>query len=89
MGIVATVITSGTIDTNNVTIYGSEGYKGMEITGDKIKIWDSRDTEVYTEMKRGSFHSNKGAFSLTGFDGIKRGSNTVNIQTFNNIDLMD
>ena len=95
LGIVATAITSGTIDTNRVTIYGSEGYNRIEIDGDKIKVWDSRDPEVYTEMKRGSFHSNKGAFSLTGFDGrevffdgIMRGSHTANIQTFNNRDLM-
>ena len=95
LGIVATAITSGTIDANRVTIYGSEGYNCIEIDGDKIKVWDSRDPEVYTEMKRGSFHSNKGAFSLTGFDGrevffdgIMRGSHTANIQTFNNRDLM-
>ena len=95
LGIVATSITSGTIDANRVTIYGSEGYNRIEIDGDKIKVWDSRDPEVYTEMKRGSFHSNKGAFSLTGFDGrevffdgIMRGSHTANIQTFNNRDLM-
>ena len=95
LGIVATAITSGTIDANRVTIYGSEGYNRIEIDGDKIKVWDSRDPEVYTEMKRGSFHSNKGAFSLTGFDGrevffdgIMRGSHTANIQTFNNRDLM-
>src|SRR5699024_10598861 len=95
LGIVATAITSGTIDANRVTIYGSEGNNRIEIDGDKIKVWDSRDPEVYTEMTRGRFHSNKGAFSLTGFDGrevffdgIMRGSHTANIQTFNNRDLM-
>lgn len=96
LGIVATAITAGTIDTNRVTIYGSEGYNRIEIDGDKIKVWDSRDPEVYTEMSRGRFHSNKGAFSLTGFDGrevffdgIMRGSHTADIMPFNNDNEMD
>lgn len=96
LGIVATAITAGTIDTNRVTIYGSEGYNRIEIDGDKIKVWDSRDSEVYTEMARGRFHSNKGAFSLTGFDGrevffdgIMRGSHTADIMPFNNDNEMD
>lgn len=89
LGIVATAITAGTIDANRVTIYGSEGYNRIEIDGDKIKVWDSHDPEVYTEMTRGRFHSNKGAFSLTGFDGrevfydgIMRGARAANILPF-------
>ena len=96
LGIVADAITSGTIDTNNITIYGDRGTNRIEIDGDKIKVWDSRDPEVYTEMKRGSFHSNKGAFSLTGFDGrevffdgIMRGSQIANIQRFNNHKIIE
>ncbi len=90
LGIVATAITSGTIDTNNVTIYGDEGYNRIEITGDKLKVWDSRDPEVYTEMTRGRIHANKGAFSLNGkdgrsviFDGYMRAARVSNINFFN------
>ncbi|TDM15693.1 phage tail protein [Macrococcus bovicus] len=91
LGIVATAITSGTINTNNVTIYGSEGYNRIEITGDKLKVWDSRDPDVYTEMTRGGFKSNKGAFDLIGYDGRQEYFNGVRqydldlqIQQFNN-----
>src|SRR5699024_7369308 len=88
--IVQNAITSGTIDANRVTIYGSEGYNRIEIDGDKIKVWDSRDPEVYTEMKRGRVHANHGALSVTGFDdreviidGVMRGEQVANIQLFN------
>ena len=90
LGIVATSITSGTIDANRVTIYGSEGYNRIEIDGDKIKVWDSRDPEVYTEMSKGRVHANRGALSVTGFDnreviidGVMKGQQVANIQRFN------
>ena len=89
LGIVATAITSGTIDANRVTIYGSEGYNRIEIDGDKIKVWDSRDPEVYTEMKRDEFHAYKSRFKVTAVDGritiedgLMRGEQIANIQTF-------
>ena len=89
LGIVATAITAGTIDTNRVTIYGSEGYNRIEITGDKLKVWDSRDPDVYTEMKRDEFHAYKSRFKVTAVDGrviiddgLMRGEQVANIQTF-------
>lgn len=90
LGIVATHITSGTIDTNNVTIYGSEGYNRIEITGDKLKVWDSRYPDQYTEMTRNEFHAHKARFKITAFDGrvvmddgLMRGSRVANIILFN------
>ena len=90
LGIVADAITAGTIDTNNITIYGDRGTNRIEITGDKIKVWDSTKPDVYTEISKGRIHANKGALSVSGFDtreliidGIMRGQQVANIQRFN------
>ena len=90
LGIVADAITAGTIDTNNITIYGDRGTNRIEITGDKIKVWDSTKPDVYTEISKGRIHANKGALSVSGFDtreliidGIMRGQQVANIQQFN------
>ena len=90
LGIVADAITAGTIDANNVNIYGDEGYNRIEVDGSKIKVWDSRDPEVYTEMSKGRVHANRGALSVTGFDnreviidGVMKGQQVANIQRFN------
>ena len=90
LGIVATAITSGTIDANRVTIYGDEGTNRIEIDGDKIKVWDSTNPDVYTEISKGRIHANKGALSVTGFDnreviidGVMKGQQVANIQRFN------
>ena len=90
LGIVADAITAGTIDTNNITIYGDRGTNRIEIDGDKIKVWDSTQPDVYTEMSKGRLHANRGALSVTGFDGreliidgIMRGQQVANIQRFN------
>lgn len=90
LGIVADAITSGTVDTNNITIYGDRGTNRVEIDGDKIKVWDSSDPEIYTEMTRGRLHVNKGAFTLRGHDnrflyedGKMRGQAVANLNLFN------
>lgn len=90
LGIVADAITAGTIDANRITIYGDKGTNRIEIDGDKIKVWDSANPDVYTEMSKGRIHANKGALSVTGFDnreliidGIMRGQQVANIQRFN------
>ena len=54
LGIVADAITAGTIDANNVNIYGDEGYNRIEVDGSKIKVWDSRDSDEYTIINNGS-----------------------------------
>lgn len=69
LGIVANAITAGTINANNVTIYGDKGTNRIEITGDYLKVWDASDPEIYTMISKGRIHSNKGAFTLTGYDG--------------------
>ena len=53
LGIVADAITSGTIDTNNITIYGDRGTNRIEIDGDKIKVWDSANPDRYTLLQAG------------------------------------
>lgn len=79
LGVVTESLTAGTIDANRITIYGSEGYNQIQINGDRLKVWDSRDPEVYTEISRGRIHANKGALSVTrddaytDFEGKKYG----------------
>src|SRR5699024_5210536 len=63
LGVVTEALTAGTIDANRITIYGSSGTNRIEIDGDKIKVWDSSDPDIYTEMSKGRVHVNKGAFS--------------------------
>src|SRR5699024_2016464 len=79
LGVDTEALTAGTIDANRITIYGSEGYNQIQINGDRLKVWDSRDPEVYTEISRGRIHANKGALSVsrkdayTGSNGKKYG----------------
>ena len=90
LGIVADAITAGTIDTNNVTIYGDRGTNRVEITGDKIKVWDSTQPDVYTEISKGRIHANNGALSVTGkdgreliIDGLMKGQPVANLNVWN------
>ena len=91
LGVVTEALTAGTVDANRITIYGDRGTNRIEIDGDKIKVWDSTNPDVYTEMSKGRIHANKGALSVSGFDereliidGIMRGQQVANIQQFNN-----
>ena len=93
LGVVTEALTAGTIDANSITIFGDKGTNRIEIDGDKIKVWDSTQPDVYTEMSKGRLHANRGALSVTGFDGreliidgIMRGQQVANIQQFNNDD---
>lgn len=93
LGVVTEALTAGTIDANRITIYGDRGTNRIEIDGDKIKVWDSTNPNVYTEMSKGRLHANNGALSVTGkdgreliIDGIMRGQQVANIQQFNNDD---
>lgn len=95
LGIVANAITAGTINANNVTIYGDKGTNRIEITGDYLKVWDASNPEIYTMISKGRIHSNKGAFTLTGFDGrevfkdgLMRGSQIANLQQFNDSNII-
>ena len=90
LGVVTEALTAGTIDANRITIYGDRGTNRIEIDGDKIKVWDSTNPNVYTEMSKGRLHANNGALSVTGkdgreliIDGIMRGQQVANIQRFN------
>src|SRR5699024_6532453 len=64
LGIVANAITAGTIDANNVTIYGDEGYNRIEIDGSIIRVWDSRDPDEYTVIQNGQIES-RGKYQRT------------------------
>ena len=95
LGVVTEALTAGTIDANRITIFGDKGTNRIEIDGDKIKVWDSTNPNVYTEMSKGRIHANNGALSVTGFDGreliidgIMRGQQVANIQRFNNPDIV-
>lgn len=90
LGVVTEALTAGTIDANRITIYGDRGTNRIEIDGDKIKVWDSSDPEIYTEMTRGRLHVNKGAFTLRGHDnrflyedGKMRGQPVANLNVWN------
>ncbi len=65
LGVVTEALTAGTIDANNITIYGDRGTNRIEIDGDKIKVWDSTNPDVYTEISKGRIHANQGALSVT------------------------
>src|SRR5699024_2372969 len=65
LGVVTDALTAGTIDANNITIYGDKGTNRIEIDGDKIKVWDSKNPNVYTEISKGRIHANQGALSVT------------------------
>ena len=54
LGVVTEALTAGTIDTNNITIYGDRGTNRIEIDGDKIKVWDSANPDKYTLLQAGS-----------------------------------
>ena len=86
-GIVANSITSGQILTHLVRVVGTEGL--FSIDGDVAKWTSALDTEKYTEIRPSGMHINKGAFSLTGFDGreifydgVMRGGRVANIVPF-------
>src|SRR5699024_10238934 len=64
LGIVADAVTAGTIDANNVTIYGNEGYNRIEVDGEKIRVWDSRDPDEYTIIQNGRVES-RGKYQRT------------------------
>lgn len=68
LGVVTEALTAGTIDANRVTIFGDKGTNRIEIDGDKIKVWDSTNPNVYTEMSKGRIHANHGALSVSRHD---------------------
>src|SRR5699024_4142531 len=68
LGVVTEALIAGKIDANMIVIYGSEGYNQIQINGDRMKVWDRRDFEVYTEISKGRIHANKGALSITRDD---------------------
>ena len=51
-----------------VTIYGARQTNRVEIDGDRIKVWDSSEPEIYTEIRRGRIHANRGALSISRAD---------------------
>ena len=68
LGVVTEALTAGTIDANRVTIYGARQTNRVEIDGDRIKVWDSSEPEIYTEIRRGRIHANRGALSISRAD---------------------
>ena len=68
LGVVTEALTAGTIDANRVTIYGARQTNRVEIDGDRIKVWDSSEPEIYTEIRRGRIHANRGALSISRTD---------------------
>lgn len=90
LGVVTEALTAGTIDANRITIYGERGTNRIEIDGDKIKVWDSTNPNVYTEMSKGRLHANNGALSVTGkdgreliIDGYMKGQPVANLNLWN------
>ena len=69
LGIVATAITSGTIDANRVTIYGDKQTKRVEINGDRIKVWDSSDPDKYTDITPQGAHFRNGHIRISTSSG--------------------
>lgn len=67
LGIVATAITAGTIDTNRVLIQGSEGHFWMD--GDKLKAVDYNNPDRYFEITPQGAHAHKGMLKITRPDG--------------------
>ena len=68
LGVVTEALTAGTIDANRITIYGARQTNRIEIDGDRIKVWDSSEPEIYTEIRRGRIHANRGALSISRAD---------------------
>ena len=90
LGVVTEALTAGTIDANSITIFGDKGTNRIEIDGDKIKVWDSTNPNVYTEMSKGRLHANNGALSVTGkdgreliIDGYMKGQPVANLNVWN------
>ena len=90
LGVVTEALTAGTIDANRITIYGAKGTNRIEIDGDKIKVWDSTQPDIYTEMSKGRIHANNGALSVTGkdgreliIDGYMKGQPVANLNIWN------
>ena len=90
LGVVTEALTAGTIDANRITIFGDKGTNRIEIDGDKIKVWDSTNPNVYTEMSKGRLHANNGALSVTGkdgreliIDGYMKGQPVANLNVWN------
>ena len=90
LGVVTEALTAGTIDANRITIFGDKGTNRIEIDGDKIKVWDSTNPNVYTEMSKGRIHANNGALSVTGkdgreliIDGYMKGQPVANLNVWN------
>src|SRR5699024_8621198 len=69
LGVVTEALTAGTIDANRITIYGSEGYNRIEVNGERIKVWDSRDPDEYTIIQNGQIEA-RGKFDRT-WRGVK------------------
>lgn len=67
LGIVATAITAGTIDTNRVLIQGSEGH--FWIDGDKLKAVDYNDPDRYTEITPQGAHFRNGHARISTSSG--------------------
>ena len=90
LGVVTEALTAGTIDANRITIFGDKGTNRIEIDGDKIKVWDSTNPNVYTEISKGRLHANRGALSVTGkdgreliIDGYMKGQPVANLNIWN------
>lgn len=94
LGVVTEALTAGTIDANRITIFGDKGTNRIEIDGDKIKVWDSTNPNVYTEMSKGRLHANNGALSVTGkdgreliIDGYMKGQPVANLNVWNSYEV--
>ena len=67
LGIVATAITAGTIDTNRVLIQGTDGH--FWIDGDKLKAVDYNDPDRYTEITPQGAHFRNGHVRISTSSG--------------------
>ena len=67
LGIVATAITAGTIDTNRVLIQGTDGH--FWIDGDKLKAVDYNDPDRYTEITPQGAHFRNGHARISTSSG--------------------
>ena len=69
LGVVTEALTAGTIDANRITIYGAKQTKRVEINGDRIKVWDSRNPDKYTEINPSGAYFKRGALTIERPDG--------------------
>ena len=71
LGVVTEALTAGTIDANRVTIYGDKQTKRVEINGDRIKVWDSRNPDKFTEISPSGAYFKQGAATIETTSGRK------------------